>query len=82
MSGDAIREMLRSQPFQSFEVHMSSGDVYQVNHPEQALVTGASLYIWYPEPDPQSDHVVRCSLLHITGMEHAEKRPKKKGDKR
>ena len=81
MSGDSIRELMRAQPFEPFEVHVSSGDVYQVNHPEQALVTGASLYIWYPESDPHSDHVVRCSLLHITGVEHGERRPKKKGGK-
>ncbi len=80
MSGDSIREMLRTQPFEPFEVHMSSGDVYQVGHPEQVLVTGANLYIYYPS-DP-GDHVVRCSLLHITGVEYAERRPKKtKGGK-
>jgi hypothetical protein len=79
MSGDSIRELLRAQPFEPFEVHLSSGDVYQVKHPEQCLLTGASLYIWYPD-DP-NDHVARCSLLHITGVEYAEKRPKKKGGK-
>ncbi len=79
MSGDTIREFLKAQPFEPFEVHMSSGDVYQVNHPEQAFVTGASLYIWYPN-DP-NDRVARCSLLHITGLEYAERRSKKKGGK-
>jgi hypothetical protein len=59
---------------------MSSGDVYQVKHPEQALVTGASLYIWFPESEKE-DHVVRCSLLHVTGVEYSERKPKKKGGK-
>lgn len=80
MSGESIRELTRAQPFQPFEVHLSSGDVYQVGHPEQVLVTGASVYIWYPDSDKE-DHVVRCSLLHITGVEYAEKRAKKKGNK-
>jgi hypothetical protein len=80
MSGDHVRELVRAQPFQPFEVHMSSGDVYQVSHPEQALVTGASIYIWYPDSEKE-DHVVRCSLLHVTGVEYAEKRPKRKGGK-
>jgi len=79
MSGDAIRELLGAQPFAPFEVHMSSGDVYQVTHPEQVFVTGANLFIWYPE-DP-GDHVVRCSLLHLTGVEYIERRAKKKGGK-
>ena len=80
MSGDSLRELIRAQPFQPFEVHLSSGDVYQVQHPEQVLVTGASMYIWYPDSD-KDDHVVRCSLLHITGVEYSEKRSKKKGTK-
>ncbi|MBI1830712.1 MAG: hypothetical protein HYR84_04590 [Planctomycetes bacterium] len=79
MSGDSIRELIRAQPFQPFEVHLSSGDAYHVTHPEQAFATGASLYIWYP--DEGTDHVVRCSLLHITGVEYPERRSKKKGGK-
>ena len=77
MSGDALRELVRAQPFQPFEVHLSSGDVYQVYHPEQALVTGASIYIWYPESEKE-DHVVRCSLLHVTGVEYAKNVPRKR----
>ncbi len=42
MSGDAIRELLCAQPWQPFEVHLASVDVYQVRHLEQALVTGAT----------------------------------------
>ena len=80
MSGDSIRELIRAQPFQPFEVHLSSGDVYPVGHPEQVLVTGASVYIWYPDSEKE-DHVVRCSLLHVTGVEYAERRSKKKGGK-
>jgi hypothetical protein len=79
MSGDSIRELLKTQPFPRFEVHLSSGDVYQIHQPERVFVTGANMFIWYPD-DP-GDHVVRCSLLHITGVEYAEKRAKKKGGK-
>jgi hypothetical protein len=77
MSGDSIRERLRKQPFEAFEVDMSSGDVYPVRHPEQSLVTGANLYVWYPE----TDHVASLSLLHITGLEISEARSRKKGHK-
>jgi hypothetical protein len=78
MSGDLIRERLRKQPFEPFEVHVSSGDVYQVKHPEQGLVTGTNFYVWFPE----TDHVASLSLLHITGLEVSETRPKKpKGGK-
>ena len=73
MSGDSIRDRLRKQPFEPFEIHMSSGDVYQVRHSEQALVTGANVYVWYPE----TDHVASCSLFPVTGLEISESRPKK-----
>ncbi len=77
MSGDSIRERSRKQPFEPFEIHMSSGEVYQVRHQEQGFVTGANVYGWYTE----TDHVAMCSLLHITGIEATESRPKKKGGK-
>lgn len=79
MSGDSIREMLKAEPFEPFEVHMSSGDVYPVRHPEHAMLTGAALYVWFA--DEPGDRVARCSLLHITGVEYAERRAKKKGGK-
>ena len=77
MNGDLIRQRLKREPFEPFEVHMSSGDVYQVRHPEHALVTGANVYVWHPE----TDHVASCSLLHITGLEINQGRAKKKGGK-
>lgn len=79
MSGESIRELLKAQPFVPFEVQMSSGDAYRVNHPEHGLLTGAAFYIWFPD-DPD-DRVARCSLLHITGVELAAKHSKKKGGK-
>lgn len=79
MSGDMIRQRLRMQPFVPFEIHLSSGDAYQVHHPENVFVTGANLFIWYP--DEPGDHVVNCSLLHVTGMEYIERPAKKKGGK-
>jgi hypothetical protein len=58
---------------------MSSSDEYQIQHPENVLVTGGNLYVWYPD-DP-TDHVVHCSLLHVSGLEYIERRAKKKGPK-
>ena len=79
MSGESIRELVRAQPFVPFEVHLSSGDVYPISHPEQVLVTGSAMFIWFPE-DPDY-RVARCSLLHITGVEYIQRRSKKKGTK-
>jgi hypothetical protein len=79
MSGESIREMLKAQPFKPFEVHMSSGDVYLVDHPEHGWVAGAAFYVWLA--NQPGDRVARCSLLHVTDVEYSEGQAKKKGGK-
>jgi len=64
MNAEAIRELLRRQPFQPFEVHMTNGEVYPVRHPEQVFLAGARLLIYYPE----SDRLAWCSLLHVANI--------------
>lgn len=78
MSGDSIREMLRAEPFEPFEVHLSGGEAHLVSHPELAWIAGSQLYIYYPK----TDRVARCSLLHVTSLEYTQNAPgKKKGGK-
>ncbi|MBM3994054.1 MAG: hypothetical protein FJ303_07860 [Planctomycetes bacterium] len=76
MSGEAFREFLKAQPFVPFEIQMSSGDMYHVTQSENVFLTGAALFIWFPE-----DRVVRCSLMHITGYEFVNRPVKRKGGK-
>jgi len=64
MNANAIRELLRHQPFEPFEVHMTNGEVYPVRHPEQVLLAGARILIYYPE----TDRVAWCSLLHVANI--------------
>ena len=47
MSGESIRELVRAQPYEPFEVHLSGGEVHRVGHPEQVLLAGSQLYIYY-----------------------------------
>jgi hypothetical protein len=61
MNADSIRELLRRQPFEPIEIHMTNGDAHLIRHPEQAWIAGARLLVHYPE----SDLLVICSLLHI-----------------
>lgn len=64
MNAETIRELLRRQPFEAFEVHLTNGEVYSVRHPEQALLAGSRLLIYYPE----TDRLVWCSLLHVANI--------------
>jgi hypothetical protein len=64
MNAEAIRELLRQQPFERFEVHLTNGEIHSVRHPEQAFLAGSRLLIYYPE----TDRLVWCSVLHIANI--------------
>ncbi len=63
-----IRQRLKAVPFQPFEVRCSSGDVFRVEHPENAAVVGHSVTIAMPG----GEDVVTLSGLHIIGVVGAD----------
>ena len=65
MNPETIREILRKQPFEPFEVHLTNGETHSVRHPEQVALGKARMVIIYPE----SDRIVICSLLHVASVE-------------
>jgi hypothetical protein len=34
MNADTVRDFLRRQPFEPFEVHLTNSEIYPVRHPE------------------------------------------------
>jgi len=72
MTGDTLRSFLRRQPFEPLRVKLSSGESFEVRHPEMALLTRAGLIICLPDEagDP-SDRIEFCSFLHIASVETA-----------
>jgi hypothetical protein len=72
MNTDTLRAMLIRQPFEPMRVKMSSGEVFEIRHPEMAAVAKNCLVIVLPEADGSpSDRVEYCSYLHISGVETA-----------
>lgn len=65
MTGDTVKEWLKKEPFEAFEIRMSNGATYQVRHPEFAFVLKSNVVIVHPE----SDRVFVCALLHIASIE-------------
>jgi hypothetical protein len=65
-----FKDLLTSKPFQPFRVVMSSGEAYEVQHPEMAWLTRTNLFVGI---DADSDGVPgrakMCSLLHVTVVE-------------
>ncbi|MBU6308572.1 MAG: hypothetical protein KJS77_02370 [Planctomycetes bacterium] len=45
MTTSIVRDLLRQRPFRPFRVVMSSGEAYEVRHPEMAWVTKNDLFI-------------------------------------
>lgn len=64
MNAEAIRELLRHQPFEPFEVVMSSGERYSVKHPEFLMLLPSKAVIG----DPVTDRLAILSLMHITEL--------------
>ena len=49
MNAEAIRDLLKRQPFRPFVIHLSNGETYEVRHPEFAMPTR-----WRPWPCPMA----------------------------
>ena len=65
MTAEAIRELLRKQPFEPFSLRITNGDVFEVRHPGMALVLKTKVIVG----DPENDRSWICSLLHIATIE-------------
>ena len=65
-----VRDLLAQRPFRPFRLVMSSGQTYEVRHPEMAMLTRADILVGIDEAD---DGVLAefkiCSLLHVTAVE-------------
>jgi hypothetical protein len=51
MNAESIRDLLRRQPFEPFQVRMTNGDAHLVTHPENAMLAGARILVYVPETD-------------------------------
>ena len=70
MSVAVLREKLTRRPFEPFRVRLSSGDTYDVRHPENALLVRSGIYIAVPESTGELPEVpVWCSFLHVAAVE-------------
>ncbi len=70
MTVQTFREMLARRPFQPVRLTLSSGQAYEIRHPEMAFLTRTSILIG---TDLAEDGVPAefkiISLLHVTAIE-------------
>lgn len=70
MTVQTFRELLTQRPFKPFRLVMSSGQSYDVRHPEMAMLTRTDILVGIDETRdgvPASFKI--CSLLHVTAIE-------------
>jgi hypothetical protein len=70
MTIQTFRELLSQRPFRPFRVVMSSGQSYEVRHPEMAMLTRTDLLVGVGETEEGVPAEFRiCSLLHMATVE-------------
>jgi hypothetical protein len=70
MTVQTFRELLAQRPFRPFRLVMSSGQTYEVRHPELAWLTRTDILIGVGEMDDGVPAEFRiCSLLHVATIE-------------
>jgi hypothetical protein len=70
MTADTFREILRRTPFEPFRVVLSSGESYNILHPEMAFVTAKALILALPDSSAsEGERLAFCSYLHVAHVE-------------
>ena len=70
MTLQTFRELLAQRPFKPFRLVMSSGQTYDVRHPEMAMLTRTSMLVGINVADDGVPAEFKiCSLLHVTAIE-------------
>jgi hypothetical protein len=75
MSPETLRNLLAKQPFEPFRVTASSGETYDVRHPEMGWVTRNELLVGITERDGIPARYKTLALLHITAVEPLDSTP-------
>jgi hypothetical protein len=70
MTVQTFRQLLTQRPFQPFRLVMSSGQSYEVRHPENAFLTRSDILVGVDDADDGVPADFRiCSLLHVSAIE-------------
>jgi hypothetical protein len=70
MTVQTFRELLGYRPFQPVRIVLSSGQSYDIRHPEMAMLTRTCLLVGIDfSPDGIPAEFKILSLLHVTAIE-------------
>lgn len=72
MRREDIRELTRAVPFKPFRVYISTGETFDIYHPDLIVATAGAAHIAYPSHDARPDNPDQArivSLYHIQKIE-------------
>lgn len=70
MTLQTFRDLLRQQPFRPFRLVMSSGESYEVRHPERAFLTRTDILVGVGETYQGVPASIRiCALVNVASVE-------------
>ena len=73
MTVQTFHDLLHEKPFRPFRLVMSSGQSYEVRHPEMAMLTRSDILVGIGDTrDGIPSRFKICSLLHVTAIEPIE----------
>lgn len=70
MNIETLRAFLNRRPFETMRVKTTHGDIFEIRHPEMALLTkGAMIIVLADATGGSTDEVEFVSYLHIASVE-------------
>jgi hypothetical protein len=80
MTVQTFHDLLHATPFRPFRLVMSSGQTYEVRHPEMAMLTRSDILVGVGDVrDGVPARFKICSLRHVTAIEPIEQTASERG---
>ncbi|HXG10599.1 MAG TPA: hypothetical protein VNK04_12630 [Gemmataceae bacterium] len=68
MRPDDLRDLLRRHPFQPLRLHLTNGIVFEIGHPDMAVVERSTIKLILPSV-PGTEREAVIALLHVVWVE-------------
>jgi len=74
---EELREAARQQPFMPFRVLLTTGDTYDIRHPDLIMVGRRSVIIGIAKnaKQPGYDRTLKVDLFHVVGIDELSAPP-------
>ena len=77
MTQEDLRDAVRRQPFEPFRIVLTTGDTYDIRHPDLVMVGRRAAIIGITK-DPAAtafERTIKVDLLHVVGIEDLPVQP-------